>query len=371
MRVGGLFLIIVLTMILSTGCWDQQLLKDERIAYIVSYDLDPSGKIMSTISILDVSKSQSGGDDYSEIHTVVGDTSRHTRDIIDREVPGRLAVSKLRVILLGEALARKGIYPILDVYYRDPRSALNAKIAVVQGNAKDMINQKLSGSMLIGDHYNTLIQSAENRTVVPKVNLQLICPKMLDVGDDFAIPYITNDARSPSISGTAVFNGDQMRGTLSSEDSLLYLLMDKELSKRASLTVKVNNEKGEKPENYLAMDIQKVKRKMKINVRNSNQIQVKMDIKLMVSAIEYPRDHLNLKPTLSRLNKTLSEELTSRANSLIEKMQRLNHDGFAIGRRIMAYYPNTWEKLDWEEDYKKVQFDPKITVEIVNHGIIN
>ncbi|NGP59368.1 Ger(x)C family spore germination protein [Paenibacillus thiaminolyticus] len=359
---------------LLAGCWDQQMLKDDRIAYIIGLDLNPDGKLQSTISILDVSGSQTGSETgmkkQSEIHTETGNTSRHTRDRIDREVAGRLSLSKLRVILIGEDLARQGVYPFLDVLYRAPRSALNAKIAVVEGKAHDMINLKLRGSNLIGEHYNTLIRSAERRTVVPAVNLQLIRPPMLDPGADFAVPYISHHGQNPSVYGIALFADDKMAGKLKSEDSLLYLLMANKLAKTANLTLKVNEEGKQRPEQFIGMDIQSVKRKLKVYVQGNRNIKVMLDLKIKVTAIEYPKDHLNDRRRVEKLDKKLSEELTKRARAITEKMLQNHHDGFGIGRRIMAYYPNTWRRLNWNEDYAKVELVPNVKVEIVNHGIM-
>ncbi|SMF85964.1 germination protein, Ger(x)C family [Paenibacillus uliginis N3/975] len=371
MRLGIIIFAVCFMASLLSGCWDQQLLKDDRLIFIVGLDLTSDGKIQTTSAILDVSGSESGQKQYSEIHTVSGNTSRHTRDITDREVPGRLSASKIRVILFGEALARKGIYPYLDVLYRDPKSALNAKIAVVKGNAKDAINMKLTGTKLISEHFSKLIRSAENRTIVPAVNLQIICPSMLDSGDDFAVPYISKSETKPLIYGIALFSGDIMKGTLKSEDSLLYLLMKDKLAKTSSLTLKINQEGNREPEKYIAMNIQRLKRKMKVNVNGYRNINVTLDLNLKVTAIEYPKDHLNDRRVLGELNKKLSEELTRRAQAITKKMQQANFDGFGIGRRLMAYYPDTWKNLNWVEDYPKVEFDPKVTVEIVSHGIMN
>ncbi|MGZ9584340.1 Ger(x)C family spore germination protein [Paenibacillus marinisediminis] len=369
MRTSLIIITVCLAAALVSGCWDQQLLKDARIAYIVGFDLSSDGKLQTTSSVLDVSGEQTGNRKYSEIHTAIGNTSRHTRDIIDREISGRFTAAKLRVILIGEALAKQGIYPFLDVFYRDPRSALNAKIAVIGGKTSDYISKKISGSKLIGEHYTRLIQSAEGRTIAPVVDLQLIRPKIKDPGDDFAVPYISNDVTHPAINGIALFNGDHMVGTLQSEDSLLYLLMADKLNKSGSLTLKVNGGGQSNPEQYLAMEIQSIKRKMKVNVQSNQDISVALDLHLKVTAIEYAKDHLEDKQNVQQLDKILSEELTRSAQAITRNMQQVNHDGFGIGRRMMAYHPDTWSKLNWTEDYQKVTFNPKVSVEIVNHGI--
>ncbi|WP_232697098.1 Ger(x)C family spore germination protein [Brevibacillus daliensis] len=369
MRLGIILFAACFIAMLLSGCWDQQLLKDDRIVYIVGFDLGSDGKLQTTTAILDVSGSQKGMKPFSEIHTVSGYTSRHNREIMDLEVPGRVSASKVLVILFGEALARKHIYPVLDVFYRDPRSALNAKVAVIEGTTRDAITMKLTGTKLISEHYNKLIKSAEKATNVPNVNIQFICSPLLDQGDDFAVPYI-KIAKTPSINGIALFNGDKMTGTLSREESMLYLLMADKLSKTASFTFEVNKEGKQNPEKYISIDVQSIKRKLKVNVQGNRKIQVPLDLNLKVNAIEYPKNHLT-KQILDRLNKKLSKELTRKAQVVTQKMQKANHDGFGIGRRIMAYYPNTWKNLNWKEDYRKVEFVPKVTVEIVTHGIMN
>ncbi|BFH14040.1 hypothetical protein WJ0W_003600 [Paenibacillus melissococcoides] len=53
---------------------------------------------------------------------------------------------------------------------------------------QQMLKDDRIASRLIGEHFHKLFQSAERRTIVPAVNLQLICPPMLDPGDDIALP---------------------------------------------------------------------------------------------------------------------------------------------------------------------------------------
>lgn len=371
MKLGSVLFTVCIMITMLSGCWDQQLLNQDKIAYVLGFDLTPDGKIQSTTSLLDIGSSQSGSKQVNEIHSVIGNTSRHTRELIDREVSGRVSSSKLRVILIGEELAKQGIYPILDVFYRDPKSALNARIAVVEGSAHDAINLKLTGTSLVGEYFYDLVRSAEQRTIVPKVNLQLVCSSMLDPGQDFAAPYISKNNEHPSIAGAALFQGDMMRGTLNTDESLLYMLMKNQLSKTASLTVRSNKEGEQKPENYITLDIQKIKRTMKVGTQGHRDIDVRMNIKLKVTAIEYPRDHLYNLQKLDHLDEELSDDLTRKANVVIDKMLQAHHDGFEIGRRLIAFHSDTWSNLNWKEDYSKVEFSPHVDVEIVNYGIMN
>ncbi|MDR0271103.1 Ger(x)C family spore germination protein [Paenibacillus sp.] len=371
MKTWKMMLAACLIVVLLPGCWDQKLLKDIRIIDINGLDLNPDGKLQNTSSVLDVSGPQASPKESNEIHTGTGNTISHLRDILDRQISGIYSTSKRRFILIGEGLAKQGIYPYFDALYRDPTTALNAKIAVVEGTAKDAIYTENLGTKLIGEFFINLIQGMERKTFVPKVNLQLILPSMLNQGNDFTVPYITKGKTTPTISGIALFNNDKMTGTLNPEESVLYLLMADKLANNARLILKINKGENHRPDNYIGIDIQSVKRKLKVNVQDIRNIKVKLDLNLKVTAIEYSKDHLNERQNLKSLNTRISEELTKRAKTITQKIQRANHDGLGVGQRIMAYYPNTWKRLHWQDDYAKVEFLPKVTVRIDSHGIIN
>jgi hypothetical protein len=63
--------------------------------------------------------------------------------------------------------------------------------------------------------------------------------------------------------------------------------------------------------------------------------------------------------------------LTEKANVIIKKMQEANSDSLGIGRHMSAFHHETWEKINWEEQYPNVNFKAKVNVEISKHGIFN
>uniref|UniRef100_UPI003703772C Ger(x)C family spore germination C-terminal domain-containing protein n=1 Tax=Cohnella sp. TaxID=1883426 RepID=UPI003703772C len=97
---------------------------------------------------------------------------------------------------------------------------------------------------------------------------------------------------------------------------------------------------------------------------------VALNVRLRVSVIEDPSNHLYKKEVLHNLEKTLIERLTKEADSVVATMQEARHDGFGIARRIMSFYPNQWRKLDWKEVYPSIPFDVNISMDVINTGII-
>ena len=83
--------------------------------------------------------------------------------------------------MIGEQLAKVDIYTALDVFYRDPKSALNAKIGVVEGRAESLLQTGYMRKPNFILNLDKQIVSAEAFTIVPEENIQSICTVLFDL----------------------------------------------------------------------------------------------------------------------------------------------------------------------------------------------
>jgi Ger(x)C family germination protein len=360
----------VMSLVLS-GCWDLDYLKDARLIYGVGFDVTPEGKLIESVVIREATGTGTQVQPMDEFYSATGDTTRQLRDIIDRQISGGFRAYKNQIVLLGEELAHKDIYPVLDVLYRDPKSALNARIAVSEGMASDVLAMTKVGTTLIAEHLVKMLEDKADKTLIPKTIVRTISPLMLDPGKDFTLPYLQKTDSSVPLAGQALFHGHRMTGKLGPDESTLLQLLRGELGRVARITRKVSDSKKTDIEHYITIDVQDLKRKMKVETDPAGNIRVKLEAKLLCTAVEYPEDHLDEDQVVQGLNKKLSHDLTKQAKKLIAKLQEAKCDVFGIGRELIAYHPEVWRKKNWEEDYQKVRFEPKVDVEIMSHGILN
>lgn len=364
-------LIPIILAVLVSGCWDQDYLKDARLVYGSAFDLTPDGKLLDAVVIREASGVGTEVKPFDEFYTAKGDTPRQLRDILDLRIAGDFRAYKSRIILIGEKLAKTDIYPLLDVWYRDPKSALNSHIAVASGSASEILGIREVGNKLIAEYLDELIASESEKTVVPDLNVRMICPLLLDPGKDFVLPYLRKTDGDVSVDGLALFHGHRMTGRLGANDSLLLMLLMKEQGRVSRITRRIHENKKTNIENFITIDVENVKRKMKVETDSAGNVHVKLKAKFLCSVAEYPDDHLDQDEIIQGLNKKLSHDLTKQAKELIAKLQEAKCDVFGIGRELIAFHPEVWKKKNWEKDYPKVRFEPKIDVEIVSHGIIN
>jgi len=365
--------IIIFVSFLMSGCWDQDLLRNARLVYGEGFDLEENGKLLSTFVIRDAPDSEQSGPKNDIINTV-SNTPEESRNKADEEISRLLTTYRNRIVLIGEEMAKQDIYQLLDFFYRDPKSALNAKIAVVKGKAADLLSLKKVGNVLIEEEIDELIKSKEETTTVPKVTIESIFPIMKDPGEDFVVPYLIKSGNRVDVSRAAMFHNHEFTGTLSTNESTMFSLLKGKMGKTAIITQKTNKQQGNKGVyNYLTFNIEKSKPKMKVLIQKNDQIKVRLELKLKVSVLEYPKDYLNEKKVVNRLNKTLTKEITNLVNKTLKKMQKARCDGLGVGRQLIAFHPDVWkkQKKDWEHNYQKVHFVPKVQVEITKKGIIN
>lgn len=366
---------VMFIVLFVTGCWDQDLLKKARLLYGGGFDLTPNGKLQTTFVIRDMPASEQQGP-KNDIIITVGNTPREARDHADEQISRHLRSYKNRIILIGEQLAKQDIYPILEVFFRDPKSALNARLGVAEGRAADMLSLKKVGNILIAEEIDELIKSKEETTTVPKVTLEAIYPIMMDPGEDFVLPYLAVEGNRVKSNRVAMFHDKQYTGTLSPDESTMYLLLKGKKGKTARFTRKINIQEHEGQQNrydFMTFDTDKSKRKMNVQIQSDDQIKVKLKLEWKVSVIEYPKDRLKNKKLIKQLNGYLSREMTDLAKETLDSMQKAGCDGLGIGRQLMAFHPDVWKKLkeNWDVSYKKVHFDPEIQVQITKKGTIN
>ena len=372
MKGRGLCMLIAL--ILLTGCWDQRQFKDVKLVLAKGFDQSEDGKIRETVSIPSVDRGTDGpGQEHVQIISTEADSVRDAREKIDQTIANSFDPAKLKTIVLGTDLAKNGISPILDDFYRNPDNNLNSYLALVDGKAEDMISLQNPSEMRISSYISGLLDAAVVSTHFTGKNLQNIWSDLLEPGADFTLPMLAVLEESQLISyrGLALFHDDIYTGKyLDPEQSELLMLMEGYKGKFARLTRKVEEHEGNKLLDYLTFNVMKAKQKVKISAKDS-QVSAKVDLHLRVRVVEYPSNHLDSPAKVEKLNKILSKELTKDAEDIFHSLQESNSDVFSIGRKVKAYYPGVWDKVDWDKTYPEMKIEPKVSVDIQETGVIN
>ncbi|MFV8829009.1 Ger(x)C family spore germination protein [Alkalihalobacterium sp. APHAB7] len=367
-------IIALISLILLTSCWDQHLLKDARLIYGASFDLNEDNSMQTTIAIRSLSPETISGTQHEGANVVLsakGNTLRDTRMSLERELAGEFASNKTRVFILGEELAKTDIYSLLDILYRDPRFSIRALLVVAKGRGENILHLDKIQEMFISEEILKLVQQAENNTYVSKETIQSIFPIMYDPGEDFHLPLITiSEEGQTNIMGMALFNDRKYSGIdITRDDATVLLLLKNQAGKTIKFSLIIHPEEEDSRKQMVSFIVNDYTSKRKINIINEKEISVDLDLKLKINVVEYPKEELDEK-AIEELNQKLSEKLTEKANLVTQILQEANCDALGIGRELIAFHPEVWKQLDWKVDFPQINFSTKADVEIIGTGIL-
>ncbi|TYS71010.1 Ger(x)C family spore germination protein [Sutcliffiella horikoshii] len=367
---------LILSVLLMTGCWDQRLLKDLRLAFTVAFDLGENDEIVSHIAIRESEKLSVGGQPSQATVAVVegkGLTLRDTRLSLDKRIPGEFSPSKMRVYLMGEELAKKDIYSILDILYRDPKAPLGAKLAIIEGKAADILQMKSIKETLLTEAVSQLLVNSEKNTIIKNETVQTVCPTMFDPSADFSLPVLKKIETSDiEVIGMGLISDRSYTGiTLDDKQSTILLLLANEKDKVAQVNMFVHPEEENLQNRYMTLSVSKAKSHVKATVHSPTDIKVTIDLKITGAIAEYPKNHLVDKKKVKELEEKATQHFLAKSEEVIKIIQDANSDILRIGQHIRVHHNKTWKDIKWREVYPTIEIVPNVTVEITGTGIIN
>lgn len=366
---------------LLSGCSYHSDLKNLQLIYATSLDTNEKNEIVTTVTI----QSPGGKERTVPIHEVLSASGPTLQESLYKkiglQIAGPIGTSKNQVMLISDKLARSDLLNLLDATFRNSNDPMLAKVAIVHGEAADLIRLNRIGSATSGEYLRKIIKSAQYETVIPYVTVHSIYPLLHDRGKDGVIPILKRengrdgetDKDKAVIDGLGLLNKRKYSGYfLTPEQASLFLLMNNGINETCVITRKVEESKGKNdPSQYLSLDMVSSRRDKKVTVRSSGQVQVQIKLKLKAIVIEYAKNNRIDKQLVDQLNKRFSALLTQEAQGICKLLQKAHSDALGIGRDLMAFHPKEWKKLDWEKAYPETEFQVSVSVEIVSHGIIN
>lgn len=360
----AILIIICLLTFLLTGCWDQDYLVNKTLINGVSFDLTEDNKIKAIARTLNI-KSTGGGqfEIHDETVQTVGPYTAGIGIVINDKLPGQLDVSKSHIILLGEDLAKKGILPFIELFYRPKNAYISTRIVLAKGKAADIISLQPNKSPIALSILKGL-QAAETSSFIPKETVFAAWTHVVDPGEDIVLPYLEKVEEKAEIMGVELFNGDKYTGyNLKKEYSNLLLLLMNKLAKESDLGFLLDQN-----ESSVHIKVSNIKRKLNLKInKKTHKIKCDINLKMDVTVINYT-DNNSKKINVNSLNNKFSKILTNKAKEVTDTLIQANCDALAIGRKLSSEHHKFWETLDWEKEYKNVQFDPKVEVNIIKTG---
>ncbi|CAM4475002.1 spore germination protein KC [Paenibacillus endophyticus] len=381
-------------LIVISGCWDLRYLDKLGVVLALGVDEDPSGKQKLQLTVQVVlpqnvaaeSKSGIGGTAVTSF-TETGDTLFEAIRKMTSKTSRRLFFSHTQMLVIGESMARTGIFPLVDLIERNPDIRTDISVIITRGmKAEQLLQLTTQLEPIPINQIHEIIQvnqAAYGTNFSVKVKeltrmrgegkQQSVLPSIRIEGDK-ALGHSNENVNSippaaiPVLSTMAVFREGKLVDFLKPKESRGLSWLHHKIK---STVVKLSCPDSE---GKLIVEVQDsaIKYKVKRDEEGKPIIKVNVRITGSIQEIMCPNVDVSDEKVLNQIGTMTSLAVKDEIEETINKLQKkLRIDALGWGKEIYLQEPYVWRKMgkNWEAEFPSVKSEIECKTNIVGSGI--
>ncbi|MCM3763001.1 Ger(x)C family spore germination protein [Alkalihalobacillus oceani] len=357
----------VALLFLTTGCLQTNVIDEVSLIRLAAYDLDDDQQLKITVSF--PTFIEQGGKNVLEkgIIEASGDTVKGTKLMLNKRAQRPLVLGQIRVILFSKALAERGLEDFVDSLYRDPSVGNRVLLAIVDGQAEEILKTEIGSGEQAGVFLADLLRQNMEQNMIPSTNLHEFLFSFYSDARDPYLPLIKKSGSSVRVAGTALFKADVVHSTLSGDESFLLKLITTP-TRQATQQFTLHREEGasshvviEKLNSELTKEVEKTEAGpiFHYNMTIDGEI------------IDYTGErNLDEPGVVKELQEQVEEEITRRLTDMLYQFRDDGIDPVGAGE----FYRSTtrdWRPEEWKNSiYPAANFKLDVELNIVQSGAI-
>lgn len=371
-RINGMLLIFCL--IFLTSCIDDSREIDHRSMIVgMGVDLVDKGENQEFLVTLQIpillSGTTEGGASGSvkefETFNATGETILDAVSQIEAQTPTVLFFGHLKVLMIGENVAKHGLGGVIDFCDRLPQVANQIFLLVIEkGSAKEFIEEESPLVTLPALYLNRFFQAEQKIARTKDVKLFEYRRDANMISRAATLPLANVDHKIV-IEGMGVFKDHKLVAKLDTYEVGISELLKKNNVKHINYTTSVTKE-----EKDVKIGLSRGELKAKIRYEKDDPVKVTIDVKGEGEITEIGTVAVHVSQDLvEKASRQLEKDIKSLIEQTISKMKAKNVEPWLIGHRIWAMDPRYFESLDWDETgWRNSQIEVNVQFEIEHTG---
>ncbi|PWA06282.1 hypothetical protein DCC39_17595 [Pueribacillus theae] len=368
------FFIILCSLLLLTGCWNNQ--EIDNVALVHGVGLDKSdGQLNISVEIIKPTSQQEGGQGASQgggQHIVLeknaGTLLEGARGLI-RYAKRRLEFGHTRVWLIGERLAKEDFVHVLDSVRRDQMLRLNSYLFITNENPSDILNTPTLYENLTATELVSALEQTQFAAEYSPIKLREFYKLIEGTIPNAYIPMISIKKEAEqtitSIDGTAVIKNNQMVGQLNVKETvgLNWLLNHAEGG-----SIAVSLDENEK----VSFEITKAKTETKPHL-NGKKLNVDIQTKIEGTLADNMTAKKVNEHFFKDIEKKISRHVENEMRSTLKKLQEeLKTDITEIGLETYRTDPKQFQNIrsEWSDIFANAEISINVDANFTHEGLV-
>jgi len=413
-----LVLIIIISMIFLSGCFDA--FEPDDMTFVVALGLDngTDGNLVITLLLavpiaVGVGPEPGEIDNATNVITVAAPTILGGINVINSLISKRVNFAHAKLIVISKELAEQGIERFINTFTRYREFRPDTYIGITLGSAEEFLKSSkpvlefnpskhfelvmesykytgFSNGSTIEEFYSRMESTCEEAVAILLDVSQIqeskefteLFQKIKNEGNEIlegdynaeTIPVVyENKVRQM---GSAVFKSDKMVGELTGLETFYYLMVSGKLGEMYYTLPDPGSESESTDRNrdYVSLRLAEARKpQIKVKIKeNKPVINVKVSLEGDILAITGKNDY-STGDGLNELENYASEYIRERVVSFLEKTRdEFKSDICSIGKYVKKTFIlwEDWVNFNWTEKYEKADFNVDVNVKIRRPGIM-
>ena len=371
-KAAGTAGLLILAAALATGCLHTKVLERLGLVIVAGIDMAPGDQLKGTSVLYEIDPEAR---ERSNVISSAAYTVKGIRLKNNAESRKMLVSGQLRVLLLHEELAKRGLTSIVDTFTRDPDIGSGVYLAISQQPAFDILTRRYPEISNVGEYlFQSIKQNMESEQMISAMLHEFV--RDLDSpGIDASLPYVVQQDDELRLQGAALFRGDKMAGTIPLKEVLFLRLLKKryttgffELTLPQAAIVSQDKQPEKRKQTYVTLD--SIHSKSSISVPDPQQplFHIKLRLRARLLEISVPVD-LRGRRHLRQIEHAVNEEIKRSLERLLQKTQKLAVDPVGFGNKYRARVRHSGLTIEqWQQIYPKAKFRIEVSTNLLRTG---
>ncbi len=360
------FFIIVIFIIVNSGCWNYREIETFGIAVGIAIDKNEDDQYEITVEIINPSGE---GKETKMVPVVLSMTGESVFDAVRNIIVRtgkKLYWSHAKVVVISEKIAEEGILDIIDWIHRDAEIRSDMWVLIERGHsAKDILNGNPKLDKIVSFHLDDMLKAEGKVATFMSVKLWELIKKLAGEGVCPILPTVNiikeKEKLIPQIFGTAIMKEAKMIGWLCGNDTKnLFWIIKKG---KAGFLVVLKNAINTNTD--VTLEIFNSSTKIE-PIYENGQLTIDISVRSQMGIAVLSDNNLQFykKENVTKLEQELTLYLEKKVKNQIKILQKeYKCDILGFAQSVKIKYPNLWKTIrkDWDEIFTdlttRVKFD--------------
>lgn len=373
-----LLIVMIISLILSSGCWDMIELEDRILPYSVAIDLklekdkeqaeDKDFFICFSYPNINALGKNATQEDMAYVINANANSIFEARDEVSSRVHKSIYLKHLNVVVMSEEVFsnERFLRQILDGLKRDFIINKMVNLLITKESAHDIMMKKL-GSKRQESVEGLLISLLHNEQMSTSFT-PIVLKDFIQYMDHKRAAIIPLAIPEPEISlaGGGIFKDYQFLGYIDKDDNRNITLLNNQ-AKNEDIDFDF---KGA----TISLSLDEIKSKKKL-VRDGEFLKIRYQVEMDGEIHQYIIDEdrrINTQEDMDEIEKALAKIVKDEFTSTIEKLQKdFNADALGILEYLYKFYPKIYKKVeaDWDSIFPYLDIEVVVQVNIRRRGL--